>query len=664
MAYRNLTDTEIAALEAQGCLCARWDTVRVSGLFTTANIHDVRFEGAVKLGRLDGTVAPEGEPPGAAGLYSCYLRDCEIKGPAYISGVGRLEGYIIEGDVAIENVSSLVVDGPTTFGNGVEAEVLNEGGGREVLLFDQLTAQTAYLMASYRHEPEMIARLKGLIQAYSNGHRSEKGLIGAGACIRDVRSVRNVKFGPHARVAGAQHLEEGTIAGCAEAPVSIGAGVIARKFIILSGATVDSGAMLERCFVGQGVRIGKQFSAENSLFFANCEGFHGEAVSLFAGPYTVSHHKSSLLIAGMFSFFNAGSGSNQSNHMYKLGPVHQGRLERGCKTGSFSYLLWPCRVGAYSVVMDKHGSNFDTSDFPFSYLTVEDGKSTLTPAMNLFTVGARRDNEKWPARDRRADPDKLDLICFDLLSPFIAGKMIRGSEILQKLYDEASREQKLVRYKGIHIPRLLLKTCRKYYQLALKKYYGEQLVKRLEGHSADNLPALRETLKSGQEGTGNWVDVAGLLAPAPAVVEIVEGLKEGRIGSVEQLRASLRAVYDNYESYAWAWYAHTLEKETGICIGEASQEQLTGLIREWQANAVKLNNMILKDAEKEFDQNSRIGFGADGGEEVQEADFSAVRGSYEENAFVRRLRAENEEIGKKAAFWIKELERFFRQGGS
>ena len=83
----------------------------------------------------------------------------------------------------------------------------------------------------------------------------------------------------------------------------------------------------------------KQFNHQNSVFFANSEGFHGEAVSIFAGPYTVTHHKSSLLIAGMFSFFNAGSGTNQSNHMYKLGPIHQGVVDRGSKTGSFSSSL-------------------------------------------------------------------------------------------------------------------------------------------------------------------------------------------------------------------------------------------------------------------------------------------------------------------------------------
>ena len=53
---------------------------------------------------------------------------------------------------------------------------------------------------------------------------------------------------------------------------------------------------------------------------------------------------------------NAGSGSNQSNHMYKLGPIHQGTLERGAKTTSDSYILWPARVGAFSLVMGILGA--------------------------------------------------------------------------------------------------------------------------------------------------------------------------------------------------------------------------------------------------------------------------------------------------------------------
>ena len=66
---------------------------------------------------------------------------------------------------------------------------------------------------------------------------------------------------------------------------------------------------------------------------------------MFAGPYTVSHHRATLLIAGYFSFFNAGSGANQSNHMYKSGPVHQGVHLRGCKFGSDAYVLLPASTG-------------------------------------------------------------------------------------------------------------------------------------------------------------------------------------------------------------------------------------------------------------------------------------------------------------------------------
>ena len=92
----------------------------------------------------------------------------------------------------------------------------------------------------------------------------------------------------------------------------------------------------------------------------------------------------------MFSFMNAGSGSNQSNHMYKLGPIHQGTLERGAKTSSDSYILWPARIGAFSLVMGRHVNHPDTSDLPFSYLIEEQNTTYLIPGVNLRSVGTIR----------------------------------------------------------------------------------------------------------------------------------------------------------------------------------------------------------------------------------------------------------------------------------
>jgi hypothetical protein len=140
-------------------------------------------------------------------------------------------------------------------------------------------------------------------------------------------------------------------------------------------------------------------------------------------------HKSSLLIAGMFSFLNAGSGSNQSNHMYKLGPIHQGIVERGSKTTSDSYILWPARVGPFSLVMGRHYHHSDTSDMPFSYLIEHKDETYLIPGVNLRSVGTIRDAQKWPKRDKRKDPIQLDKINYNLLSPYTIGKMMKGVEI-------------------------------------------------------------------------------------------------------------------------------------------------------------------------------------------------------------------------------------------
>jgi hypothetical protein len=502
----------------------------------------------------------------------------------------------------------------------------------------------------YRHDKDFTGKILGLITEYCESKRSNKGLIQTGARIQDSLIIRNVSIGSYAVISGASLLEEGTIQSCNEAPAFIGVGVVAKKFIVLSGSRVDGGVILDKCFVGQGVKMGKQYSAENSVFFANCEAFHGEACSLFAGPYTVTHHKSTLLIASLVSFFNAGSGTNQSNHMYKLGPLHQGILERGSKTGSFSYLLLPVHIGAFTVVMGKHYANFDSSDFPFSYISEEKGKSELTPAMNLFTVGTRRDIDKWPARDRRKDPDKLDLIHFDLFSPYIVDRIINGINILNELAEKTDKKQDYVNYKGISIHRLLLKTTRKYYEMILKLYIGQEVVKRIQGiDNNSKLTDLRKKLTAqGTDGTGKWVEICGLFSPASKINELVDSVKTGKIRSVDELCNNLGSIYNNYNKFAWVWCSDLINQQTGDKPENLRVDSLIQIITDWKTSAIKLNNMILKDAEKEFDHSSKIGFGIDGDADTRDNDFQAVRGVFDKNKFVISLQKESKEIEEKA----------------
>ena len=651
MSHRPLNNSEKTALQNQGCFSSDWSKIEVTDSFSTDFVHQVRFMGTVKLGSLGGTVMTSKGESSTSGLYNCKIENCEIGNDVQLDNVQLVKNYRIMDQVILENVQSISVSASSTFGNGFEIEVLNEGGGRELKIFDRLSAQLAYILVSYRHNPALIDSINRMISDYAEKCSSDTGSIGTGAEIRNAGTISEVNIGEYASICGAALLKNGTIVSNKEAPAFVGENVIAKNFIILSGSKVDGGAMLDKSFVGQSVEIGKQFSSENSVFFANSEAFHGEAVSIFAGPYTVSHHKSSLLIAGMYSFFNAGSGTNQSNHMYKLGPVHQGILERGSKTGSFAYLLWPCRIGAYSVVMGKNQASFDTSDFPFSYINVDNEKSILTPGMNLFTVGTKRDTEKWPKRDKRKDPVKLDLINFDFLSPYIVQKVLNSLDVLLELYEKASKKQETVFYKGIRIKRLMLKSTRKFYETAVNIFLGDQVIKRLE--KIDGSPGLESIRKAFAPGSGDipekWLDLSGMIASEKAVQRLLADITSGTANTLEKIVSALEQIHASYEDEVWNWTTRILAERYDVDVKEINADQLLELINRWESETIKLNKMILSDAGKEFDNSSKIGFGVDGNEEVRDLDFEAVRGVLDENKFIKGIRKEMSETELKAA---------------
>ncbi len=658
MEYRVLTAQEIDLLKMNGCVADDWSQVKVHPQTDLNRIQDVHFRGEVTIGKLDGDIEVEKGRVLPSMIKRSVIENTTIGDDCYIADVALLRNYKLENGVALESVTALMTNGEASFGNGVEIDILNEGGGRELILFDGLSAQFAYLFVLYRHDASLIEQLKTVVARYVEAQKSTVGTIGANARVLRCKQIVNVKIGAHARVIGVSNLENGSILSNEIAPVVVGQDVIARDFIIQSGSQVKDGALLTGCFVGQGVKIGRQFSAENSAFFANSEGFHSEAVSLFAGPYSVTHHRSTLLIAAMISFYNAGSGTNQSNHMYKLGPLHQGILERGAKTGSFSYMLWPSRVGPFTAVIGKHYTNFDASDMPFSYIEEVEGKSLLTPGMNLFTVGTRRDSAKWLKRDRRTDPVKYDLIHFDLFSPFVMNRVIKGKKALSELYEKATRKQEFVKYKGLAIKRLLLRQSIKYYNMAVSIFLGEQLLRRLEkAGNPQTLEAIRRALKPSRTAElEDWYDLLGLFVSNSSLQKFLQQVKNGQITDIDAFHTAMKTVYDAYDEDAWAWTVALLKEEKGLEVETVTADDLRQLIDDWRTQKQRFNNMIMSDAQKEYDANSRIGYGLDGDAQVQEADFAAVRGTYEGNGFVQELMQENEDIEKLANHWLEILQ--------
>ena len=393
--------------------------------------------------------------------------------------------------------------------------------------------------------------------------------------------------------------------------------------------------MLTRCFVGQACRLGHNYSASDSLFFSNCQGENGEACAIFAGPFTVTHHKSTLLIAGMFSFMNAGSGSNQSNHMYKLGPIHQGTLERGAKTTSDSYILWPARVGAFSLVMGRHVNHSDTSNLPFSYLIEQNNTTYLVPGVNLRSVGTIRDAQKWPKRDGRKDPDKLDFINYNLLSPYTVQKMFKGRETLLNLRRASGELSDIYSFHSAKIRNSALVKGISFYETAIHKFLGNSVIKRLEAIEFHNDEEIRVRLRPDTPiGSGEWVDVSGLIAPKSEIDALIEDIETGRVNRLKHINAEFEKMHFHYYTYEWTWAYEKLEEFYGIHPEAITAVDVIRIVEKWKEAVVGLDRMVYEDAKKEFSMASMTGFGADGSRLEKELDFEQVRGDFESNPFV------------------------------
>lgn len=646
---RQLTQKEITRLEEQGCSSEDWSRVLITDEQSLKYVRGVRFSGDIQLGSFQKSFDMPGGIHKHTGIFNATLHSVTIGDDCCIENI---KNYIANYDIAdncfIENVDIILCDGPTSFGNGVEVAVLNETGGREVTIHDKLTAHEAYLEAFYRHRPLLISQLKRFAAERTKEQTSSRGTIATHVTIVDTGYIKNMYIGAHAKVEGAGRLKNGTLNSRAEAPIHIGYGVIADDFIVQDGSSVEDCTTLTRVYVGQACSLGHGYSASDSLFFCNCQEENGEACAIFAGPFTVTHHKSTLLIAGLFSFMNAGSGSNQSNHMYKLGPIHQGAMERGAKTSSDSYILWPARIGAFSLVMGRHSSHSDTSDLPFSYLIEKNGETYLAPAVNLRSVGTVRDAQKWPKRDKRHPEGRLDQINFNLLSPYTIDKMFRGLHVLEELENLSGATSDVYAYQSAKISNGSLHRGQQLYRIAIQKFLGNSLISHLERTDCSCAESVLEALKPTRtEGRGTWVDLAGLIAPKELVNALLDEVEAGKIESAEAFDAALRRMHENYYKYEWTWAYEKMLEYYGLYPDRITIEDLVTIVRQWKESVVTLDKMLYADAKKEFSLSAHTGFGFDGASQrTVERDFEQVRGDFETNPFVT---ATLEHIERKSA---------------
>ena len=590
--YRPLTSEEIEVLKSNDCWAEDWTSVNVAEDFKPNFMHRVMLYGEVNIGAFNKNVEVSQGFVKHAGINNATLRNVTIGDDCLIENVGNyVNNYTIGDDCYISNISTLETTEGATYGEGNLVSVLNEVGEGNVILFSDLNSQLAAFMVKHFSDKELKEKIRQLIKTDIDNKMPERGQIGNNVKIVNTKEITNCIINDFCEVNGAARLSDCTLLGSAHGNVYIGTGVIAENSIIAEGASVINSVKIQDCYVGEACQLSNGFTASTSVFFANSYMSNGEACAAFCGPFTASHHKSSLLIGGMFSFYNAGSATNFSNHAYKMGPMHWGILERGSKTASGAYLLMPATLGSFSVCFGKLMHHPNTRNLPFAYLIADGDKMFLIPGRNITTVGLYRDIKKWPKRDLRAQENRKSIVNFDWLSPFSVGEILKGKKILESLREVTGDNVSQYLYHEYIIPASSLHKGIKYYDIALRIYMGAVLKRVLKRDPAITPPAT-------QVGTSDWDDLSGLLLPVSEEERIVNDLKEGNIESIQQLIERFEEIDTNYRQYQWAWTYKMICDYYGISeitLEDANRihEDYIKARRSWIAE-------IKKDAEKEF----------------------------------------------------------------
>jgi NDP-sugar pyrophosphorylase family protein len=527
-----------------------------------------------------------------SGINNATLRNVTIGDNCLIENIGNfINNYTIGDDCYISNVSTIETTEGATYGEGNLISVLNEVGDGNVVLFRELTSQFAAFMVKQFHDKELKEAIRRLVREEIEMENVERGTIGDRVKIVNTKEITNSVICDDCEVNGAARLSDTTILSSPEANVFIGTGVICENSIISDGSSIINSVKMQDCFVGEACQISNGFTASASVFFANSYMSNGEACAAFCGPFTASHHKSSLLIGSMFSFYNAGSATNFSNHAYKMGPMHWGVLERGTKTASGSYLLMPANIGTFSVCFGKLMHHPDTRNLPFSYLNAYGDTMYLSPGRNITTVGLYRDIRKWPKRDVRPKLSQKSIVNFDWLSPFSVGEIIKGKKILEDLREASGEDVSNYNFHEYVIRASSLQKGIKYYDIALRIYMGAVL-KRVLKRDPDLTPPTTEI------GLGDWNDLAGLLLPASEEQRIIDDIKSGDLDTVAKITERFEEINRNYRQYQWTWTYKLICDYYGLT--EITPDDAARIREDYIVARRTWIAEIRKDAEKEF----------------------------------------------------------------
>lgn len=685
--YRHLSAYEIEVLVRNRNTSDDWNKIYVSDAFNPELVKNCKFFGLVRIGKLEPFCLEFSDLRVPVGLYNSTIISCDFGDNVVIDNVNYLSHYIIGSEVIIVNVNELMTTDYAKFGNGVIKEgedeslriwmeICNENGGRKIIPFNGMLPGDAYLWSKYRDDEELLNKFKEFTEAKFDKQRGYYGKIGDRTVIKNCKIIKDVWVGSDAYLKGANKLKNLTINSGPEGKSQIGEGcelvngimgfgcrafygVKAVRFIMASHSQLKYGARLINSYLGNNATI-SCCEVLNSLIF----------------PAHEQHHNNSFLCAStVFGQSNIAAGAT-------IGSNHNSRSADGELIAGRGF--WPGLC-----VSLKHNSKFATytmiskGDYPaelnipipFSLVSndVSRDRLTIMPAYwfmyNMYALS--RNSWKYIDRDKRVE--RLQHIEYDFLAPDSVNEMFDGLKWMKMFTGKAylkkeragetfsddqiiSEGERILENNERVIDELeitadcfenskrkvvLTKVPQAYrvFKQLINLHSVNQLLSFIKIENVDSFESLVDALPHKYKRS-EWMNIGGQLIETEEVDDLKKNVKEGKIGSWDQLH---QFYLDRAQQYPLQKLKHSLaclEELDGVSLKEGGAAYFQQILntavttKEWMTDCIQQSRA--KDYTNAFRKMTY--------ETIEE--MTSVTGTLEDNAFIKEQQDELDEFRK------------------
>ncbi len=673
--YRGLTAFEIEVLVRNRNTSDNWNNILVSDAFSPEQVHNCKFYGLVRIGKLEPFYLEFKNLRRPVGLFNSTIISCDLGNNVVVDNCNYISHYIVGNEVIIVNVNELATTDSAKFGNGalkagepeslrIWLEVCNENGGRKIIPFDGMLPGDAYLWTRFRDDDKIQSRFKEFTLKKFDTQRGYYGVVGDRTVIKNCKIIKDVNIGSDAYLKGANKLKNLTINSSAEATSQIGEGCELVNGIIDYGCRIFYGVKAVRFFMASHSQLKYGARLINSYLGNNSTISCCEVLNSLIFPFHEQHHNNSFLCAALLKGqTNIAAGATIGSNHNSRSPDGEVVAGRGFWPGLCVSLKHNSKFGSFTIIAKGDFPAELNIPIPFSLVSndVSNDALLVMPGYwfmhNMYALA--RNSWKYSDRDRRTE--KKQSIESDFLAPDTINEIMDALQIFERLTGEAwkrkfngssgdatvigkdllERSDDSLKNLDIIAPEFenagrtvrLLKVPAAYnlFKELVRYYAGTLFVQHASQHKFKSFDEFVSSLP--KASLSEWQNIGGQLVRSEDLEKTLANIKAGKVKTWEDIHNFYSTQAEKYNKEKLSHALAALKKVAGLTVSRSRVDDVRQLLQDSIKTRQWMVDNIFQSREKDYTNPFRSMVYSN------EEEMNKVVGSLDDNPFIQQEEA-------------------------